>query len=385
MANVYDPFNSGSTCTKMSDGAAMGGAAIRYAGKRMYLSRFLRAIGAAVFLMALPTLSMAQLAGAGQAIETPQSKAADALPDAPLPQVTSAQIDPPEADESSSQAPAPATTPTPDQPGQSSSSSQAPATQAPGTQAPADGTQPLSAEDQRKKADEQLKAQEHQRVFGVMATFNTTRDQNAIPLSPRQKFQLFFKSSTDPWPFLLAGVIAGIGQADNSEPPWGQGARGYAKRFGAGYSDAFIGNFFGNAVLPTLLHEDPRYFQRGKGSFTGRALWAAGSTVWCKRDKGGWGPNYANVIGNFIGSAISTAYKPEADRHVGDVLVDGLTVSAEGIIGAEVIEFWPDLVKHHKRKKAEKLARQQAHKDAQGTAKPGGQPPPADKPEKPKD
>jgi hypothetical protein len=158
------------------------------------------------------------------------------------------------------------------------------------------------------KAEEQLKQQEHQRVMGVMATFNTTRDQNALPLSPGQKFRLFFKSSTDPWPFLLAGVISGIGQADDSYPEWGQGAQGYAKRFGAAYSDAFIGNFFGNAVLPSLLHEDPRYFQRGTGSNTKRFLWAAASTVWCKRDKGGWGPNYANVGGNLIGAAIARAY-----------------------------------------------------------------------------
>jgi len=217
-------------------------------------------------------------------------------------------------------------------------------------------------------------------VMGVMATFNTTADKNALPLSPKQKFQLFFKSSTDPWPFLLAGVIAGIGQADDSEPAWGQGAEGYAKRFGAGYTDAFIGNFFGNAVLPSVMREDPRYFQRGTGSFTGRALWAAGSTVWCKRDNGKWGPNYANVFGNLIGSAISTAYKPATDRGVGDVITDGLTVSAEGIVGAEVIEFWPDMVRHYKRKHAEKLARQAAQGNSPAVAQPAPEAKPKNSP-----
>jgi hypothetical protein len=233
------------------------------------------------------------------------------------------------------------------------------------------------------KAEEQLKQQEHQRVMGVMATFNTTRDKNALPLSPGQKFRLFFKSSTDPWPFFLAGVVSGIGQADDSYPEWGQGMQGYAKRFGAAYSDAFIGNFFGNAVLPVVLHEDPRYFQKGTGSATKRFLWAASSTVWCKRDKGGWGPNYANVGGNLIGAAIARAYYPASERSVGDVFSDGLTVSAEGIVGAEVIEFWPDLVRHHQRKQAEKLARQAAQTGAQPAAKPAPEATPAGKPAKP--
>ena len=189
-----------------------------------------------------------------------------------------------------------------------------------------------------------------------MATFNTTTNKDAFPLSPGQKFRLFFRSSTDPWPFFLAGVVAGIGQADGSYPEWGQGAQGYAKRFGAAYSDAFIGNFFGNAVLPSVLKEDPRYFQKGTGSATKRFLWAASSTVWCRRDNGKWGPNYANVGGNMIGAAIARTYYPASERTVADVVTDGLTVSAEGVVGAELIEFWPDLARHYKRKHAEKMA-----------------------------
>lgn len=207
-------------------------------------------------------------------------------------------------------------------------------------------------------------------MMGVMATFNTTLNKDALPLSPGQKFQLFFKSASDPWPFMLSGVVGGIGQANNDEPEWGQGVQGYAKRFGAAYSDYFIGNFFGNAVLPSLLHEDPRYFQKGTGNRTTRFLWAAASTVWCKRDKGGWGPNYANVGGNLIGAAIARAYYPASERTVTDTITDGLTVSAEGIVGAEVIEFWPDMVRSYRRKHAAKLARQAAGKDAQTAAQP---------------
>jgi hypothetical protein len=214
--------------------------------------------------------------------------------------------------------------------------------------------------------------------MGVMATFNTTRDPDALPLSAGQKYRLFFKSATDPWAFSLAGAVSGIGQAHNDEPTWGQGAEGYAHRFGAAYSDYFIGNFFGNAVLPTILHEDPRYFQKGTGSFPSRFLWAAGSTVWCKRDRGGWGPNWANVVGNFIGTAIARVYYPPSERTVTGTLADGLTVSAEGIIGAEVIEFWPDMVRSYRRKHAAKLAREAAKADAQSAG-----PPPEKTPQQP--
>ena len=292
----------------------------------------------------------------------PEIVAAQQLPDAPQPQLAMAAGQSPGEDQSTQQAPA--TSPAP----QSSSSSQTGAVQSD------------AQKSQHEKAEEQLKEQEKQRVMGVMATFNTTSNRNAAPLSSGQKFKLFFKSSTDPWPFLLAGVVSGIGQADDSYSEWGQGAQGYAKRYGAAYSDAFIGNFFGNAVLPSIWHEDPRYFQKGTGSATNRFLWAAASTVWCRRDNGKWGPNYANVVGNLMGAAVARAYYPASERTVSDTINDGLTVSVEGIVGAEVIEFWPDLVRHHKKKQADKLAREAAQRDAQS----GTQPTPVTEPAKPR-
>ncbi len=209
-----------------------------------------------------------------------------------------------------------------------------------------------------------------------MATFNTTRNWDAVPLTAGQKFRLFFKSATDPWPFFLTGVVAGIGQAEDSYSEWGQGMQGYAKRYGAAYSDYFIGNFFGNAVLPSVLHEDPRFFQKGTGRVATRALWAAASTVWCRRDNGSWGPNYANVAGNLIGAAIARVYYPPSERTVGDTIYDGLTISVEGIVGAEVIEFWPDIARHYKRKHDEKLARQAAQSVARKTPQSGTDPAP---------
>jgi hypothetical protein len=235
---------------------------------------------------------------------------------------------------------------------------------------PAKAPPPMTPEEQRKVAEEQLKQQYHQRVWAVVATFNTTANQKAVPLSPGQKFQLFFKSASDPWPFLLASVLAGVSQAENALPEYGQGVQGYGKRFGASYGDYFIGNLLGNAVLASVLREDPRYYQMGHGSYLRRALWASSGTVWCKRDNGTWGPNYANVVGNLSGAAIANVYYPQSERTVGATIGRGFSVTAQGIIGSEVIEFWPDIVRHHQRKQAEKLARE-------GRVPTATQPPPA--------
>ena len=289
----------------------------------------------------------------------PTTAAAAVLPDAPSPQIELvAAADPQSGQPQGTQ-----------QPGQNTqqpatNSDPPPATPDPGvknaaTQGSSQTQQPGSQKSQHDTAEEQLKQQEHQRVAGVMATFNTTRNPDAVPLSSGQKYRLFFRSAFDPWPFGLTAVVAGINQASDADPEWGQGVQGYAKRYGAAYSDYFTGNFFGNAVLPSLLHEDPRYFQKGSGSFMSRFLWAAASTGWCKRDRGSWGPNWGNVGGNLIGAAIGRVYYPASERTVADTIDDGLTVSAEGIVGAEVIEFWPDMVRHHQRKQAEKQARTQ--------------------------
>jgi hypothetical protein len=287
-----------------------------------------------------------------QQMEATAATAGVDVPDAPPAHLTVAEGDRSQQPQQSPTTPgqiAPSqTTPTGAPTGQDSSS------------APATAPQTDAEKSKREQAADQLKAQEHQRVMGVMATFNTTSNRDALPLSPEQKLQLFFKSETDPWPFGLALVVAGIGQSENTYPEWGQGVQGYAKRFGGAYADAFIGNFFGNAVLTSLLHEDPRYFQKGTGGFAKRFLWAAASTIWCRRDNGTWGPNYANVGGNLIGAAISRIYYPASQRTVGNTIEDGFTVSAEGIVGSEVIEFWPDMVRHHKRKREEKAARQAA-------------------------
>ena len=192
-----------------------------------------------------------------------------------------------------------------------------------------------------------LKQEERQRILGVVPNFNTVESSAGVPsLSPGQKFHLMYKSSIDPFVFVADGFVAGLSQARNTNPGFGQGAEGYFKRFGASYLDTADGNLWGNAILPIVFKEDPRYFRLGSGTFTHRFLYSAATTVWCRRDNGTWGPNYANVLGNFISGGISNAYYPAADRGFGQTVDGALTVTAEGVIGAEFVEFWPDISRH---------------------------------------
>ena len=234
---------------------------------------------------------------------------------------------------------------------------------------PVPGSTPENAQDQKQEkptSDEILRQEEKQRAFGVMPMFQTVSLANAKnipPLRPKQKFRLMLKSSTDPFVFALVGVVAGIGQARNTNSGtkvvtnpdgtmtrvpygFGQGAEGYFKRFGAGYADTVDGNFWGNAVLPVLLKEDPRYYRMGSGSFMRRFSHSAGAAVWCRRDNGSWGPNYANVAGNFIAGGISNIYYPSEDAGIEKTVIGAVVVTAEGVIGSELIEFLPD-IEHH--------------------------------------
>jgi hypothetical protein len=255
----------------------------------------------------------------------------------------------------------------PDNPAVQQSTPSAQTTAAKPAQDPPPGAQ--SPDPPAQTSAEQLRQEEHQRILGIMPTFNMTNNRDALPLTTRQKFQLFFKSTTDPWTIGIVGISAGVGQAENSPHEWGGGVEGYAKRFGAGYADTFDGNLWGNAILTSWWHEDPRYYRMGTGSVVHRGLWAAGSSFWCKRDNGTWGPNYANVLGNIIGGTIANLYYPPSQRGVDATFDHSASVTGYGILGAEVIEFWPDIARHYVRKHQEKEAREAAkHGAQQGTS-----------------
>lgn len=210
------------------------------------------------------------------------------------------------------------------------------------------------AEAKRLQAEREIKQQERQRILGIIPNFNTSNVQNAAPLSPGQKFRLAYKSVIDPFEFFAAGALAGWGQAVNDNAGYGQGALGYAKRYGAAYADSADGVLWGNAIYPILLHEDPRYFRKGTGSVWGRIGYAVATTVWTKNDNGSRGPNYANVLGNITAGGISNLYYPQQNRGVGLTFEGAATVTAEGALGALGVEFWPDISRKlfHKRDQA---------------------------------
>jgi hypothetical protein len=202
------------------------------------------------------------------------------------------------------------------------------------------GNQP---ELQRDRATRELKAEEHQRVFGVLPDFNTSFNRDAVPLSPQQKIDLLFHNTVNPFPFVVAAVNAGISQADDKFPGYGQGLTGYGKRFGAAYIDGADGKLWGSAILPIILRQDPRYFRKGTGSFSSRLLYSVSTIVWSKNDNGTWGPNYSKVGGNIVAGAISNVYYPPKNRGLDLVFDRAFTVTAESSIGAFFNEFWPDI------------------------------------------
>src|SRR6202048_2560426 len=163
-------------------------------------------------------------------------------------------------------------------------------------------------------ADVQIKEQEKQRVFGVIPNFYVSYEPNSAPLTAKHKFELAWNSASEPIPLIGVGVLAGVGQAGDRWSAYGQGAQGYAKRYGASYANVFAATFIGGAVMPSVLKQDPRYFYKGKGSKRSRILYAVASSVICKGDNGRWQPNYSNVIGSFGGAGLQALYLPANDR-----------------------------------------------------------------------
>jgi hypothetical protein len=165
------------------------------------------------------------------------------------------------------------------------------------------------------EAQLEIREQEKQRVLGVIPNFYVSYVPNAAPLTPKQKFELAWKTTVDPVTFGLNGAIAGIQQAQNDFPGYGQGAQGFLKRYGASYADLATETFIGGAILPSLLKQDPRYFYKGSGSKRSRFLYAIANAVICKGDDGRWQANYSGILGSIAAGGISNLYYPAQDRN----------------------------------------------------------------------
>src|SRR5208337_769605 len=175
-------------------------------------------------------------------------------------------------------------------------------------------------------AEEQLKLEEKQRVLGVLPNFYVSYIPDAAPLNSKQKFKLAWRTVIDPFTFVFVGGAAGVQQWQNHFREYGQGAQGYAKRFGAGYGDTLSGTFIGGAILPSILKQDPRYFYKGTGSVPSRFLYAIANAFIFKGDNRRWQVNYSSMLGSLAAGGISNLYYPPEDRNGA-----GLTFENAGI------------------------------------------------------
>jgi hypothetical protein len=197
---------------------------------------------------------------------------------------------------------------------------------------------PSKAEDTKKKKDD--------RMFYVMPNYLTVDGEaETPPISWKEKFAISAKGSFDPYEFVTVGIVAGIRQAENSSPGFGQGAKGYAKRYGASFADQVDGNVMTGGVYPSILRTDPRYFRLGRGSFWGRSGYAIGRIFVVRRDSGTSMFNIPEFAGNATAIAISTAYYPVSDRSFSSSVSSWGTQMGLDAFGNELKEFWPDI--HH--------------------------------------
>jgi hypothetical protein len=163
--------------------------------------------------------------------------------------------------------------------------------------------------------EQQIHLEEQQRLLGFAPNFFVSYQWNAPPLITKQKYKLAWANGRDPANLLLIGTVAGVQQAHNDFSGYGQGAQGYGKRFGADLANLEVGTFMGGAVLPSLFHQDPRYFYKGTGTVRSRIVYALSSAVICRGDNGHRQPAFSGILGDLSTGAISNLYYPASNRN----------------------------------------------------------------------
>ena len=216
---------------------------------------------------------------------------------------------------------------------------------------------PAKKTDDRNTENRTTEKREHaQRMAGLLPQFGVVDGLSAPPLTPGGKFRLFYKSALDPAAFAVSGLVAGIGQAQDSFPAYGQGATGFAKRYAAAFADQASSTFFSSYFYPVLFKADPRYFRMGEGSVKHRFAHAVAQEFIAHKDGGGQTFNWSNSLGALTAGGISNAYYPSADRGFGLTIGRAGIALAYGSLGGVGSEFWPDISrKLHRHKKADDL------------------------------
>lgn len=177
------------------------------------------------------------------------------------------------------------------------------------------GTIGIDVRPTRVIAQQQLKAQEQQRVFGIFQNFSVSYDPNAVPLDARQKFQLTWKTVIDPVRFGWIAGFAAVQQARGDFGGFGGGGEGYAKRYAALTATTLTGTVLTKALLPVIFRQDPRYFYKGTGTTSARVGYAVSRAFLRKGDDGRVRPDYSRILGQLAAGTISNLYYPAQDRH----------------------------------------------------------------------
>jgi hypothetical protein len=187
--------------------------------------------------------------------------------------------------------------------------------------------------------------QHDSRIFGILANDRTVPGtlQNVKPMSSGEKWRLATRESFDPASFLFAGVVAGIGQAEDHFPSWGQGAKGLGRRYAAAFADQAVGDYLTGAVFPILLRQDPRYFRMGEGAFFRRIGYAVGRIAITRTEAGSNQANYSGFLGNAVAAGIANAYNPAEDRTLENTVQKFGTHLATHALFNVWKEFWPDI------------------------------------------
>ncbi len=170
-------------------------------------------------------------------------------------------------------------------------------------------------------ATEQVQTELTQRGLGLVPNFYEAFEPNPAPLTPKLKFELAFRAAVDPFTLTGVGMLAGAGQMTGT-PNYADGFGGFAERLGANYANQFTNLMIGGAILPSLLHQDPRYFYQGTGGTMSRVLHAISAVVIAKGDDGRWQPNYSEIGGDLASAALSNVYYPEGNEGAGLIFVN---------------------------------------------------------------
>jgi hypothetical protein len=181
------------------------------------------------------------------------------------------------------------------------------------------------------------------RVFGVMPNYTTVERKNAPPVETKEKFKMAALDSFDPFVFPFNAFTAGVAQAQNEIPSWGHGWEGYAKRYALSFADNTMASFMTSAVLPTLLHQDPRYFVLGEGGFKRRMMYGLSRTIYTRGQAGQRQFNFSGIGGNGAATFLSALYHPPEDRAINDLMMRWGMQMVWDALSTQLKEFWPDI------------------------------------------